>query len=97
MSDSYSGNSSKLLTAAATLGGFAIFAIIVAIAYLPQQPEPLPEGSRTPAERETIYSEVRANAAKINQYGWVDKNAGVAHIPIDRAIELTIKDLNAAK
>ncbi len=97
MSDSNSGNSSSLITAAATLGGFAIFAIIVAIAYLPQRAEPLPEGSRTPKEREDILSEVRNNAAKINHYGWVDKSAGVAHIPVDRAIELTLKELNAGK
>lgn len=25
----------------------------------------------------------------LNSYGWVDKSAGIAHIPIDRAIELT--------
>ncbi len=25
---------------------------------------------------------------QLNSYGWVDKGAGVAHIPIDRAIEL---------
>ena len=24
----------------------------------------------------------------LNSYGWVDKGAGVAHIPIDRAIEI---------
>ncbi|MBO0911681.1 MAG: hypothetical protein J2P13_07790 [Acidobacteria bacterium] len=26
---------------------------------------------------------------KLNSYGWVDEKTGVAHIPIDRAIELT--------
>ncbi len=25
----------------------------------------------------------------LNSYGWVDKGAGIAHIPIERAIELT--------
>ena len=28
-------------------------------------------------------------AELLNSYGWVDKSAGVAHIPIERAIELT--------
>ncbi len=27
----------------------------------------------------------------LNSYGWVDKATGVAHIPIDRAIDLTIQ------
>lgn len=26
---------------------------------------------------------------RLNSYGWVDKDAGIVHIPIDRAIELT--------
>lgn len=34
--------------------------------------------------------EVRAAEARIlNSYGWVDRNANVVRIPIDRAIELT--------
>jgi hypothetical protein len=26
--------------------------------------------------------------SRLNGYGWVDRQAGVAHIPIDRAIEI---------
>jgi hypothetical protein len=26
--------------------------------------------------------------ARLNSYGWIDRNAGLAHIPIDRAMEL---------
>ena len=29
--------------------------------------------------------------AILNHYGWVDKEAGVVHIPIERAIELTLE------
>lgn len=29
--------------------------------------------------------------AILNNYGWVDKDAGVIHIPIERAIELTLE------
>lgn len=32
-------------------------------------------------------------AKQLSTYGWVDQGKGVAHIPIDRAIELTIADL----
>lgn len=28
---------------------------------------------------------------QLNSYGWVDENAGVAHIPIERAMELTVQ------
>ncbi|MGO8809107.1 MAG: hypothetical protein ACLQJF_06560 [Candidatus Sulfotelmatobacter sp.] len=27
---------------------------------------------------------------QLNSYGWIDKDAGVAHIPIERAMELTV-------
>jgi hypothetical protein len=30
-------------------------------------------------------------AATLDSYGWVDRKAGVAHIPIERAIQLTIE------
>lgn len=30
-------------------------------------------------------------------YAWVDKNKGIAHIPIERAIELTVADLQKKK
>ena len=29
-----------------------------------------------------------AELDRLNGYGWVDRNAGIAHIPIDRAIEI---------
>jgi hypothetical protein len=28
---------------------------------------------------------------QLNSYGWVDEKAGVAHIPIERAMELTVQ------
>ena len=28
---------------------------------------------------------------RLNSYGWVDQNAGVAHIPIDRAMDLVVE------
>ena len=28
---------------------------------------------------------------RLDSYGWVDKEAGVVHIPIDRAMELTLQ------
>ena len=32
-----------------------------------------------------------SEAARLNSYGWVDRKAGIAHIPIERAIQLTIE------
>jgi hypothetical protein len=37
----------------------------------------------------TINAQHAREDAQLYSYGWVDKNAGIAHIPIQRAIELT--------
>jgi hypothetical protein len=36
-------------------------------------------------------------AKQITSYGWVDKNAGVVQLPIDRAMELTVQQYGAKK
>lgn len=96
MSDSTHTPSSSgtWVTIAAAIGGFAIFALIVLVAYLPKKPEPLPEGARTPEQRKATLAELRAQEkSAATTYGWVDQGAGVVRIPIDVAVELTIKDI----
>src|SRR5215510_7679879 len=63
-----------------------------------------------PSPRSSDYEETRAkkrieNLKKLHEetqkdlttYAWVDKNKGVARIPIDRAMELTVADLAQKK
>jgi hypothetical protein len=63
-----------------------------------------------PSPRTSDYEETRArkrmeNLKKLHEetqkelttYAWVDKNKGVARIPIDRAMELTVADLAQKK
>lgn len=86
------------VTFAAAIGGFAIFALILTIAYLPKRPEPLPEGARTPQQRADLLRELRAKEQKaLTSYAWADRNAGTVQLPLDRAVELTIQELNAKK
>jgi hypothetical protein len=88
----------SLLTVLAAIGGFAIFALIVFIAYLPKKPAPLPDGVRTPEQRKAALAELRAKEkAAATTYAWVDQGAGVVRIPIDEAVKLTIKEINAKK
>jgi len=47
---------------------------------------PLPRLEETPVL--DLARERAAEEQKLNSYGWVDKSQGVAHIPIDRAIDL---------
>ena len=85
-------------TIAAVLGGFALFALIVALAYLPQRPAPITQGALTPAERAQRLSDLHAKEAKqANSYAWLDQQKGVVQLPIDRAVELTIQEINAKK
>lgn len=98
MSDTTTSPKNFWVTLAAVIGGFAIFLLILFIAYLPQAPAPLPEGSKTPAERAALLADLRAKEkAAVSTYGWVDKDKGVVRLPVDRAVELTIQELNAKK
>lgn len=103
MSDSTQtpSSSGSWVTIAAAIGGFAIFALIVFVAYLPNKPAPLPAGAdsvRTPEQRKAALAEMRAKEkAAATTYGWVDQATGVVRIPIDEAVKLTIQDLKDAK
>jgi len=51
------------------------------------------EGVKTPPERKALLQEHRQKEhADATTYGWVDQKAGVVRLPIERAIELTVRD-----
>jgi len=85
----------SLASILAVLGCFALFLLLVALAYLPkkQGTERGPydqDGIRTPAERLEKLAELHANeAAAAHSYAWLDQSAGQLQIPIERAMELT--------
>lgn len=99
MSDAPAPSKSGFLTTLlAAVGGFAIFVIILVVAYLPTKPAPLPEGALTPEERIAALTELRAKEqAAATTYGWVDQPKGVVRLPLDRAVELTINELKAQR
>jgi len=55
------------------------------------------EQSRAEKRVEKLKALKESNAKQLSTYGWIDKNKGSVHLPIDRAIELTIADLSAKK
>ena len=84
-----------LLTAAAVVSGFIIFVVILVIAYLPNQAAPIPQGTKTPEERAALLRDLRARETEAaTTYGWVDQPKGIVRVPIERAMQLTIEDLN---
>jgi hypothetical protein len=76
---------------------FALFGVIV-LAII----GPLPRGSdyeetRAKKRVENLKT-LREEADKaLTGYGWIDKNKGVARVPIERAMELTVADLAKQK
>jgi hypothetical protein len=42
-------------------------------------------------EREQLHKFLMDQEKQLNSYGWVDEKAGVAHIPIERAMQLTVQ------
>jgi hypothetical protein len=80
-----------------------IFIVVYVVARRPATATPAVAGA--PAEeawkfssegRASRLSELRAKeAAAAMSYGWVDQSAGLVRLPIDRAVELTIRDLNS--
>ncbi len=98
MNDAPSSSNGFLVNVAAIIGGFAIFVLILVIAYLPKKPEPLPEGALTPVQRSERLADMRAKEHDgATTYGWVDQTKGVVRLPIERAMELTLSDLKAAR
>ncbi len=76
---------------------FALFGIIVLAIIGPAPRGSSYEETRAKKRVETLKT-TRDEATKaLTTYGWVDKNKGVAHIPIDRAMELTLAELAQKK
>jgi hypothetical protein len=99
MSDAHSsatapeGKGSFTATLLAAVGGFSIFLLILAVAYLPNKAAPAGEGVKTPAERKAALAELRGKEhSAATSYGWIDKDKGVVRLPLDRAVELTIQE-----
>jgi hypothetical protein len=72
---------------------FVFFGAIVALTFTAMRRGSDYEDKRAD-ERATKLKTAREEwNAKLNQYGWVDKEKGVAHIPIQRAMALEMADL----
>ncbi len=76
---------------------FALFGIIVLAVIGPGPRGSSYEETRAKKRAEALKT-TRDEATKaLTTYGWIDKNKGTAHIPIDRAMELTVAELAQKK
>jgi hypothetical protein len=96
MSDAYSASAPKgsfTATLLAAVGGFAIFGLILLVAYLPKKVESVGDGVKTPEQRKAALAELHGKEqTAASTYAWVDKEKGVVRLPIDRAVELVIQE-----
>ena len=76
---------------------FALFGVIVLAIIGPAPRGSDYEEARAKKRVENLKT-VREEADKaLTSYGWIDKNKGVARVPIERAMELTVADLAKQK
>ena len=55
-----------------------------------------PEPRLQVVEKRTLQEQQAIERERLHGYGWVDRQAGVVHIPIEKAIELTAQRAQAA-
>jgi hypothetical protein len=78
-------------------GGFALLLLFVLAVRLLTELAPAPDvDAARAAERAKAHDELQAeNTKKLQDYAWVDKAKGTVQVPIERAMELTIAELNS--
>jgi hypothetical protein len=98
----------SLVTILAIFGCFALFLILIRFAYTSHPPAYIPETEvadklgddlkwqATPESRRDYLMDLRAKQDKqATSYGWVDQKNGIVQLPIDRAMELVVRDSGA--
>jgi hypothetical protein len=96
------------VTLLAILGCFIIFLVVLYLAYLPERrAAPQVNLSQIPADQRWMYTpagrmahlqEMRAHEQSAQTtYAWIDRSKGIVQLPIARAEELTLRDLNAQR
>ena len=76
---------------------FVVFGVIVLAVIGPAQRGSDYEEARAKKRMENLKTSQEEAAKALTTYGWIDKNKGVARIPIERAMELTVAELAQQK
>jgi len=76
---------------------FALFGVIVLAVIGPAPRSDDYEQKRAKAREEKLKTARGEDAKALTSYGWIDKNKGVARIPVARAMELTVAELAQKK
>ena len=76
---------------------FVLFGLIVLAVIGPSPRTSDYEETRAKKRMEKLKASHEESQKELTTYAWVDKNKGVARIPIDRAMEVTVGDLAQKK
>jgi hypothetical protein len=76
---------------------FMLFGVIVLALIGPAQRKDHYEESRAQKRVENLKTLRDADAKALSGYAWVDKTKGTVHIPIERAMQLTLAELSQKK
>src|SRR6266705_65343 len=76
---------------------FALFGIIVLAVIGPAPRGSDYEETRAKKRVENLKTTQEEAAKALTTYGWIDKNKGIARVPIERAMELTVAELAQQK
>jgi hypothetical protein len=76
---------------------FALFGVIVLAVIGPAPRGSDYEETRAKKRMENLTTSREEASKALTTYGWIDKNKGVARIPIERAMELTVAELAQQK
>ena len=76
---------------------FILFGLIVLAVIGPSPRTSDYEETRAKKRMEKLKTLNEESQKELTTYAWVDKNKGVARIPIDRAMEVTVADLSQKK
>src|SRR5881275_1637020 len=76
---------------------FVLFGLIVLAVIGPSPRTSDYEETRAKKRMEKLKTLHEESQKELTTYAWVDKNKGVARIPIDRAMEVTVADLAQKK
>lgn len=84
--------SNRPATVAAGVGFILLFVLILWLAYVPLRPDSLAEVAGR--ERLATLRDISGEGIKqISEYGVVDATAGVFRIPLEQAMEITVREL----
>ncbi|MCC5788613.1 MAG: hypothetical protein JJT75_03180 [Opitutales bacterium] len=87
--------SNIVVSGLAIVGALLIMVIVVAFAYLPQRVDTVVGDEMSDEERwELLRSQLDAEERELTSFDWIDRDARVVRLPIDRAMEITVARIN---